>query len=213
MDLQIADIRTFADNIARGNNDRRLCRWRQGKTNESGIQLIFRHCLLQPGNGDIRTNLDVARSKTIDKVESVPEIFFVSWTKGLINSMSVDAWANCGIIFFILLIISLYFFIFSHVVVLKKTGFIAGLLFLMFTILTNVFAMQQKDALLNRDSAIVMNPSVTIRSTPNDSGTTLFILHEGSKVTIKDNSMKEWKEIRLEDGKVGWLPASSIEII
>ncbi|MBP6064757.1 tetratricopeptide repeat protein [Bacteroides sp.] len=172
-----------------------------------------RALLLQPGNGDIRTNLDVARSKTIDKVESVPEIFFVSWTKGLINSMSVDAWANCGIIFFILLIISLYFFIFSHVVVLKKTGFIAGLLFLMFTILTNVFAMQQKDALLNRDSAIVMNPSVTIRSTPNDSGTTLFILHEGSKVTIKDNSMKEWKEIRLEDGKVGWLPASSIEII
>ena len=73
--------------------------------------------------------------------------------------------------------------------------------------------MQQKDALLNRDSAIVMNPSVTIRSTPNDSGTTLFILHEGSKVTIKDNSMKEWKEIRLEDGKVGWLSASSIEII
>lgn len=172
-----------------------------------------RALLLQPGNGDIRTNLDVARSKTIDKVESVPEIFFVSWTKGLINSMSVDAWANCGIIFFILLIISLYFFIFSHVVVLKKTGFIAGLLFLMFTILTNVFAMQQKDALLNRDSAIVMNPSVTIRSTPNDSGTTLFILHEGSKVTIKDNSMKEWKEIRLEDGKVGWLSASSIEII
>ena len=26
-------------------------------------------------------------------------------------------------------------------------------------------------------------------------------------------SMQEWKEIRLKDGKVGWLPASSIEII
>ena len=39
----------------------------------------------------------------------------------------------------------------------------------------------------------------------------LFIRHEGRKVEIKDNSMREWKEIRLEDGKVGWVPASSIE--
>jgi len=25
--------------------------------------------------------------------------------------------------------------------------------------------------------------------------------------------MREWKEIRLEDGKVGWIPASAIEVI
>ena len=172
-----------------------------------------RALLLQPGNSDIRANLEVARAKTIDKVEPAPEIFFVSWTKALINSMSVDAWANWGIAFFILLIASLYFFIFSKVVVLKKIGFITGLLFLICTVLANVFAMQQKESLSNRDGAIVMNPSVTVRSTPNESGTSLFILHEGSKITIKDNSMKEWKEIRLEDGKVGWVPASSIEII
>ena len=41
----------------------------------------------------------------------------------------------------------------------------------------------------------------------------LFVIHEGHKVEIKDNSMHEWKEIELEDGKVGWIPASSIEII
>ena len=38
-------------------------------------------------------------------------------------------------------------------------------------------------------------------------------LHEGHKVNIKDDSMKDWKEIRLEDGKVGWVPVGSIEII
>ena len=41
----------------------------------------------------------------------------------------------------------------------------------------------------------------------------LFILHEGRKVMIKDNSMKEWKEIQLEDGNAGWLPTSAIEVI
>lgn len=172
-----------------------------------------RALLLQPGDGDIRANLEIARSKTIDKVDPVPEIFFVSWTKSLINSMSVDSWAVCGVVCFILLIVSLYFFIFSKQVVLKKAGFISGIVFLVVTILANVFASQQKDGLMNRNSAIVMNPSVTVRSTPSESGTSLFILHEGHKVDVKDGSMKDWKEIRLEDGKVGWVPASAIEII
>ncbi len=172
-----------------------------------------RALLLQPGNGDIRANLEIARSKTVDKVEPVPEIFFVSWTKSLINSMSVDSWAVCGVVCFILLLVSLYLFIFSKQIVLKKAGFISGIVFLAVTILANVFANQQKDELTNRNSAIVINPSVTVRSTPSESGTSLFILHEGHKVGVKDGSMKDWKEIRLEDGKVGWVPASAIEII
>lgn len=172
-----------------------------------------RALLLQPGNGDIRANLEIARSKTVDKVEPVPEIFFVSWTKSLINSMSVDSWVVCGIVCFLLLIISLYFFIFSKQTGLKKAGFICGILFLVVTIVANVFAGQQKDELVNRNSAIVINPSVTVRSTPSESGTSLFILHEGHKVDVKDSTMKDWKEIRLEDGKVGWVPASAIEVI
>lgn len=153
-----------------------------------------RALLLQPGNSDIRANLEIARSKTIDKVEAVPEIFFVSWINSLVNSMSVDAWAVWGVACFILLIISLYFFIFSKQIVLKKAGFICGIIFLVVVVLTNIFAGQQKDELLNRNNAIVINPSVTVRSTPSDSGTSLFILHEGHKVDVKDNSMKDWKE-------------------
>lgn len=172
-----------------------------------------RALLLQPGNADVRANLEIARSKTIDKVVPVPEIFFVSWIKSLINSMSVDAWAKLGVVFFILLLGALYLFFFSKQIVWKKAGFIAGLVFLAFVILTNVFASQQKNELIDRNDAIVLSPSVTVRSTPSDSGTSLFILHEGHKVEIKDNSMREWKEIRLEDGKVGWVPASAIEVI
>ena len=172
-----------------------------------------RALLLQPGNGDIRANLEIARGKTVDKVEAVPEVFFVTWTKALINSMSVDAWAVWGVVSFLLLIVSLYFFIFSKQVVLKKLGFITCIVFLIVVVMANVFASKQKEELLHRDSAIIMNPSVTVRSTPSESGTSLFILHEGHKVDIKDSSMKDWKEIRLEDGKVGWVPVSSIEII
>lgn len=172
-----------------------------------------RALLLQPGNADIRANLEIARSKTIDKVIPVPEIFFVAWTKSLINSLSVDAWAKLGVVFFILLLISLYLFFFSKQIAGKKAGFIGGIAFLVLVILSNVFAAQQKNELTNRNAAIVLSPSVTVRSTPSESGTSLFILHEGRKVEIKDNTMREWKEIRLEDGKVGWVPASAVEVI
>ena len=58
-----------------------------------------------------------------------------------------------------------------------------------------------------------MQPSVTAKSTPSSSGTDLFVIHEGRKVKISDDSMQGWKEIKLEDGNIGWVPAESIERI
>lgn len=172
-----------------------------------------RALLLNPGNGDIRFNLELARSKTVDKVTPPSEMFFVTWTQSLINTMSEKAWAQTGIVAFLLTILALSLYIFGKRIILKKVGFIAALCFFLITILANVFASEQKAELVNHKNAIIMAPSVTVKSTPNRSGTDLFILHEGRKVMIKDNTMKEWKEIRLEDGNVGWVPTSVIEII
>ena len=172
-----------------------------------------RALLLKPGNEDVRTNLEIARAKTVDKIDVVPEIFFVSWIKSLINTISIDAWARWGIVFFILLIASLYFFIFSKQIKIKKIGFLSSILCILIVICTNMFAGYQKEMLTNRNTAIIISPSVTIRSTPNENGTSLFVLHEGSKVIIKDNSMKGWKEITIDDGKVGWVASADIEII
>jgi len=131
----------------------------------------------------------------------------------IINCMGADAWAKCGIASFILFILGLYFFIFSKKVILKKIGFIASIALLVIVVASNLFASHQKDLLINRTSAIIMAPSVTVKSTPNESGTDLFIIHEGRKVSIKDNSMKEWKEIILEDGNVGWIKTADLEVI
>lgn len=172
-----------------------------------------RALLLNPGDGDIRFNLELARSKTVDKVVPTAEMFFVTWTNSLINTMSEIAWAKTGITAFILMILGLALFIFGKRIVWKKVGFIAAICLFLVTVVTNIFASKQKTELLNHDNAIIMAPSVTVKSTPNQSGTDLFILHEGSRVIIKDNTMKEWKEIKLEDGNAGWVPAHVIEVI
>ncbi len=172
-----------------------------------------RALLLQPSNPDIRANLDIARAKTIDKITPIPENFLVAGFKSVVYSADLNTWAVMAIACFGLFLLSLCLFLFSRKRRVKKTGFIFGILFFLFTIACNIFAQQQKNTLLNRDKAIVISPSVTVHSTPSESGTKLFVLHEGHKIEIKDDSMRDWKEICLEDGKVGWIPAYAIEII
>lgn len=172
-----------------------------------------RALILKPANKDIRSNLEIARAKTVDKVTDVPELFFITWLKSITNSMGIQSWAIIAISFFLLFIVSIYFFFFSTKIVARKTFFILALFFLVFCIIANISAAFQRRVRLNRMNAIIISPSVTIRSTPNDNGTSLFILHEGRKVFIKDDSMKDWKEIQLEDGNVGWVKKNDLEVI
>ena len=172
-----------------------------------------RALLVDPSNADAKFNLEFARSKAVDKNALVSELFFVRWYRDFAAIMSADAWSKVAILCFIILISCLVLFIFSKKSKTKKIIFIFALLSLLGTILANVIASGQTAKLLHSESAIIMEPSVTIRSTPSASGTELFILHEGKKVKIKDDSMNAWKEIELEDGNIGWLPAEAIEKI
>lgn len=172
-----------------------------------------RALLLEPYNSDVRNNLEIARGKTLDKANPTTEFFFVTWAKALGNQLSADGWAKLGIVCFILFLGAVFFYVFSKYITVKKIGFIAGLVLLGFTVLCNVYAFAQKNGLVNRSTAIVMSHSVIVRSTPSETGTKLFEIHDGHKVTIKDNTMSAWKDIQLEDGKEGWVHTSDIEVI
>ena len=60
--------------------------------------------------------------------------------------------------------------------------------------------------------AIISSPLVNGKSSPDNSGTDLFVLHEGTKVSIEDE-VGEWLEIRLSDGNIGWVQVNSLNII
>ena len=172
-----------------------------------------RALLLSPGDRDVRFNLQIARAKTIDKIVPESEMFFFTWYRSLVNLMSVDAWAWTALIALALLIVLLLVYLFSDRIWLRKVGFFGGLVLLILFALSNLFAWQQKQDLLFRKGAIVISPSVTVKSTPAKNGTDLFILHEGTKVSITDGTMKGWMGIRIADGKEGWIESNMIEEI
>lgn len=172
-----------------------------------------RALLLSPGDDDIRFNLQMARSKTIDKITPQSEMFFVTWYHSLVNLMSVDAWARTALFTLAIAIVLVLLYLFSDRMWLRKFGFFGALALVIVFLLSNLFAFQQKHKLTHRTGAIVITSAAEVKSTPSKNGTDLFILHEGTCVTMTDQSMREWKEIRMADGRKGWIETRQIETI
>ena len=163
------------------------------------------------GNAYYRT--EMARSKTIDKITPESEMFFFTWYRSLVNLMTIDGWAHLAIASIILTLILALVYLFAGHLTLRKIGFYGGVLFLIIFLLSNLFAFQQKQMLMKRNGAIVTAPSVTIKKTPVANSADQGVIHEGTRVDIIDDTMRDWKEIHLADGREGWIPATQIEKI
>jgi hypothetical protein len=155
----------------------------------------------------------MARSKTIDKISPESEMFFVTWYHSLVNMTSVDGWARMALVALALAIVLALLYLFAGAVWRRKVGFFGAFGLIVVFIVANVFAHVQKQSFTSRSGAIIMAPAATVKSTPATQGTDLFILHEGTKVNITDGSMRQWKRIRVADGKEGWVETSQIEVI
>ena len=172
-----------------------------------------RALLLSPGDADVRFNLQMARSKTVDKITPESEMFFVTWYHMLVNFTSVDGWARMALCALAIAIFLALLYLFASPVWMRKAGFFGALAMLLLFVVANIFAYAQKQSFVRRSGAIIMAPAVTVKSTPAKQGTDLFILHEGTRVEITDGTMRQWKRIRLADGKEGWIETSQMEII
>jgi tetratricopeptide (TPR) repeat protein len=171
-----------------------------------------RALLLQPGDGDIRFNLEIAKLKAVDKIEPVGEFFLTEAYNSVKNAGSTNQWSYLSIAFFILLVAGLFLYFFSRKIIWKKIGFYSGLAFLVLCFVTATFAYSQKNKLTHRNTAIIFSATTTIKSSPDNSGTDLFILHEGTKVDVKDQ-LNDWKKIETADGNVGWIKSNELEVI
>lgn len=168
---------------------------------------------LSPGDNDIRFNLQYARSKTIDKITPETEMFFVTWYNSLVNFTSVDRWANTAIVSIVMALLLILVFLFAPQMWARKSGFYGSAVFLLLFSFANLFAFQQKHELETKQGAIVIAPTVNVKKTPAASGTDVFVIHEGTRVDITDRGMKQWRGIKLADGREGWLKTSQIEEI
>lgn len=180
--------------------------------NTKAIINYERALLLAPEDEDIKYNLALANNQVLDNINELPILFISTWMNKLTNIFSTNMWAIISIITFVSCLFLLLFFVFSNRRIIKKLCFWFAVFCLIISFFSFLFTKIQKDNLLFRDSAIITSPSVTLKSSPDESGTDLFLLHEGTKVHLID-SLGEWREIKLADGNIAWLKYSDIVII
>lgn len=165
--------------------------------------------VINPSDEDINHNLRIANSKIRNKTDEVPEVFYSRWYKNFNSMFSTDRWAIISIICFMLCLGTLSLYLFSRKIIMRKSGFYSSILFLLFSIFSLIFAMNQAKRIKDNKFAIVFETSL-IKSAPSEESTNLFEVNEGLKVEITD-SLNSWYNIKLADGKQGWIIAKNVK--
>lgn len=184
--------------------------FKQGELAQS-ILAYERSLRLNPTNKDARHNLRFAESRIIDNIEDTHAFFLSTWLRSLRNLLSEATWQWMSIALFLLFCIAALIFALTSPIALRKTGFHLAWLSLIFSIFTlcNARSLHARDA--NRAEAIITQGIVNAKSSPDRSGTDLFTLHEGTKVTIHE-VIGSWCNIHVGNN-IGWIQLSNLERI
>lgn len=168
--------------------------------------------LLAPHDQDIIFNIEMANQRIVDQLEALPQPFFKRWWKSLVNMSGSDQWSKISISLFVLALAFLILFLFSRTVVFKKCSFSLMVILVILSGATFVFAQQQNALRTRSRGAVVFAPTVTVKASPSDSGTAIFVIHEGLKVNVVD-AVGDWYQIKLSDGNVGWMKKDELQVI
>ena len=184
------------------------------KQDELGKAMLYynRALRLRPNDEDIRHNLEYAEQSTKDSIEEIPEFFLKTWIKSLRGALSCTAWSILSLIMLVAALVCGLLYLLAQRLSLRKIGFYLMTVTALLFVVTTAFAWSERNMLVERSEAIIMNSAVSIKSSPDRSATELFVLHEGTKVTIGE-TIDGWAEVRIADGRKGWIEQERIERI
>jgi len=167
---------------------------------------------LNPGDADVQFNLKVANSRITDKIDVLPELFYKRWWKEARSFFSVDGWAVVTLLSLLVFFILLTLYLVMRPLFIRRSAFFASVFVLVLSVISMVFAYQSYHLLTRQQEAIVFEPAVSVKSSPDEVSTDLFMLHEGTKVRILDN-VGDWYRVVIASGSDGWVNSQSLKVI
>ena len=184
------------------------------KTEQLGSAILYynRALRIAPADEDIRHNLEYAEQMTKDSIEEIPEFILTTWVRTVRGALSSTAWSVISLILLAAALAMALFYLLAQRLTMRKMGFYTMVIAALLFILTSLFAWSEREMIVNSKEAIIMSSAVSIKSSPDRAATELFVLHEGTKVSI-GHEMAGWAEVRISDGRKGWVEQSRIEKI
>jgi hypothetical protein len=163
---------------------------------------------LDPSYNAAKDNLSLTQSRIGNRIQASPDIFFVTWWKGLTMGNKASAWAIVSLVLFVSLIVLLLGRRFGKLPSLpsQAAGIVAGIWLV--CVVFAFFAAQRKS---NSGQAVVMQNDAPLYPDPR-AGKSQSLIPEGT--TVKWNGeVSGWVEVTLPDGRSGWMKQAQLERI
>lgn len=167
---------------------------------------------LSPGAEDVQANLDLARTKVVDRVSQLPAFTLGSLWDRLRGGKDVDQWARRSLWMCALMAAAAAGGLLVRPTAAKRGLYALAVAALLATVASTALAAYRVQEVERHTEAIILSPSVEILGEPRQGSTRLFILHQGTKVAVQEEQ-GDWREVRLASGAVGWLPKAAIAVI
>lgn len=168
--------------------------------------------LIDPLNEDARNNLIFAKRLTIDTIEALPKSIFQKFDEQYVKKLSYDNWAILAVIFSALSALLFLLFYFSHRPTKKRLFFTSSAICVLLFIVSISFSYKEYNFSISNIDAIIFAEETEIKNAPTFNSENVFTLHEGTKVKVLD-SIDNWKKIKLDDGKIGWIDAEDLKVL
>ncbi len=176
-----------------------------------GLSLLYlyRAQKMNPSDRDITHNIDVVKAGAVDEIEELPTLFITKGVNWLASRFSGFGWSVASLAMLAVALLMVMLYIFSPGIVVRRVGFSFAALFALLFVVATIFALEARSNAMNSTEAVVLSRRSVVRSSPDSSATEIFVIHEGTKMSI-EREFGDWCEIRIGDGKQGWIELSSI---
>ena len=167
---------------------------------------------LAPNDSDIKNNLALAKNMTIDAINVIPEAGLSKILNNAANIMTFDGWAKAAVAFVFCFVVLFLIYYFAYSTLRKRLTFLGSMASLLLMCVSLLFAFHKINLDKRDKPAIVFAQESEVKEAPNSNSEESFTLHEGTKVQVLD-TVNNWKKIKIQDGKTGWISSSDIKAL
>ena len=185
------------------------CYYKLGKIAPS-IYNFEKAALLNPDDQAVQINLSFAQKRTIDDIKVMPKVGFSNFLNTTTAVFSYDTWAWIAVGLSVLVLLFFIGYYFSSTTILKRIFFLGMFVLIGLMIVSVSCAFLQQQVATKIRPAIVFEELVNVKTEPKSSAENAFVLHEGTKVFVKE-TLDNWKRIELTDKSEGWIKKEAIK--
>ncbi len=167
---------------------------------------------LNPANEDLKENLEIVKARTIDRIKEVPKLFLVEWWEFIISYTTATVLQIIVLIFYFILLSSITLYFTTRSGSVQRSTIFSSLFGLVGAIIFSIILFAHVQSETSTDYGVIISNTISVKQSPNESSNDAFVIHEGLKVSVEE-VFGDWYKVKLSDGKVGWLPQNTLELI